>query len=105
MEIEVEPSGEEILVVVSDTGAGIPPEQIPHLFARHWQGSDRDRRGIGLGLAIAKGIVESHRGRIWVESQSGTGSRFYFTIPASPTAQAAQAGEARTQTTLVAKTR
>jgi signal transduction histidine kinase len=105
VEIEVEPSGEEILVVVSDTGAGIPPEQIPHLFARHWQGSDRDRRGIGLGLAIAKGIVESHRGRIWVESQRGAGSRFYFTIPSSATAQEPQPGEARTQATLVAKTR
>jgi signal transduction histidine kinase len=105
VEIEVEPAGEEILVVVSDTGAGIPPEQIPHLFARHWQGSDRDRRGIGLGLAIAKGIVESHRGRIWVESQRGAGSRFYFTIPSAATTPEPQAGEARAQATLVAKPR
>jgi signal transduction histidine kinase/CheY-like chemotaxis protein len=81
VEIRAEASGGEVLIVVSDTGAGIAPEQLPHLFARHWQGSDRDRRGIGLGLAIAKGIIESHRGRIWVESQRGTGSRFYFTLP------------------------
>src|SRR5690606_27162939 len=79
--IQAELAASEVLVVVSDTGAGIAPEQLPHLFARHWQGSDRDRRGIGLGLAIAKGIIESHRGRIWVESQRGVGSRFYFTIP------------------------
>lgn len=79
--IEADLAGNEVLVVVSDTGAGIAPEQLPHLFARHWQGSDRDRRGIGLGLAIAKGIIESHRGRIWVESQRGEGSRFYFTVP------------------------
>jgi signal transduction histidine kinase len=91
--IEVERTGEEILVVVSDTGAGITPEQIPHLFARHWQGSDRDRRGIGLGLAIAKGIVESHQGRIWVESQRGVGSRFYFTLPAQvPAAREEESG-------------
>jgi signal transduction histidine kinase len=83
VEIRAEASGGEVLIVVSDTGAGIAPEQLPHLFARHWQGSDRDRRGIGLGLAIAKGIIESHRGRIWVESQRGTGSRFYFTLPVS----------------------
>jgi signal transduction histidine kinase/CheY-like chemotaxis protein len=86
--IEAELSGHEVLVVVADTGAGIAPEQLPHLFARHWQGSDRDRRGIGLGLAIAKGIVESHRGRIWVESQKGSGSRFYFAIPLPTDGQA-----------------
>jgi signal transduction histidine kinase/CheY-like chemotaxis protein len=82
--IEAEAVDGEVRFVVADTGAGIPPEQLPHLFARHWQGSDRDRRGIGLGLAIAKGIIESHRGRIWVESQRGAGSRFYFTIPLPP---------------------
>ena len=74
----------EVLVSVVDTGAGIAPEQLPHLFARHWQGSDRDRRGVGLGLAIAKGIVESHGGRIWAESERGSGSRFMFTVPLAP---------------------
>ncbi|MFL5527981.1 MAG: ATP-binding protein, partial [Gemmatimonadaceae bacterium] len=52
---------------------------------RFWQARASDRRGIGLGLAIAKGIVEAHNGRIWVESHVGLGSTFYFTLPsASP---------------------
>jgi PAS domain S-box-containing protein len=71
---------------VMDSGPGIAPEQLPHVFGRYWQGNRADRRGIGLGLAIAKGLVESHGGRIWVESQVGEGSRFYFTLPAAPSA-------------------
>ena len=68
---------------VIDTGPGIPPEQVPHIFGRFWQARPSDRRGIGLGLAIAKGIVEAHEGRIWVESQVGLGSTFYFTLPSA----------------------
>ncbi|MFL5480997.1 MAG: PAS domain S-box protein [Gemmatimonadaceae bacterium] len=71
----------EVRFGVIDTGAGIPAEQLPHIFGRFWQASDTDRRGIGLGLAIAKGIVEAHRGKIWVESHVGLGSTFYFTLP------------------------
>jgi signal transduction histidine kinase len=71
----------EVRFAVIDTGPGIPPEQVPHIFGRFWQARSSDRRGIGLGLAIAKGIVEAHRGRIWVESQVGLGSTFYFTLP------------------------
>ncbi len=71
----------EVRFAVIDTGPGIPPEQVPHIFGRFWQAKSSDRRGIGLGLAIAKGIVEAHRGRIWVESQVGLGSTFYFTLP------------------------
>ena len=64
-----------------DTGPGIPPEHVPHIFGQFWQASPSDRRGIGLGLAIAKGIVEAHKGTIWVESHVGLGSTFYFTLP------------------------
>ena len=73
--------GGEIRFGVIDTGPGIPPEQVPHIFGQFWQASSSDRRGIGLGLAIAKGIVEAHKGTIWVESQVGLGSTFYFTLP------------------------
>jgi PAS domain S-box-containing protein len=73
--------GGEIRFAVIDTGPGIPPEQVPHIFGQFWQASSSDRRGIGLGLAIAKGIVEAHKGTIWVESQVGLGSTFYFTLP------------------------
>ena len=68
---------------VADSGPGIPPDVIPHIFGRFWQGDRSDRRGIGLGLTIAKAIVEGHRGRIWVESRVGEGSSFYFTVPAA----------------------
>ena len=71
----------EVRFGVIDTGPGIPPEQVPHIFGRFWQAQTSDRRGIGLGLAIAKGIVEAHNGRIWVESHVGLGSTFYFTLP------------------------
>ena len=71
----------EVRLAVTDTGPGIPAEQLPHVFGQYWQGSRADRRGIGLGLAIAKGIVEGHNGRIWVESTVGEGSSFYFTLP------------------------
>jgi PAS domain S-box-containing protein len=71
----------EVRFGVIDTGPGIPAEQLPHVFGRFWQASASDRRGIGLGLAIAKGIVEAHNGSIWVESHVGLGSTFYFTLP------------------------
>ncbi|HKN58759.1 MAG TPA: PAS domain S-box protein [Gemmatimonadaceae bacterium] len=78
----------EVRFAVIDTGPGIPAEQLPHIFGRFWQAKTSDHRGIGLGLAIAKGIVEAHNGRIWVESHIGLGSTFYFTLP-SATEQAA----------------
>ncbi|MBV9774875.1 MAG: PAS domain S-box protein, partial [Gemmatimonadetes bacterium] len=66
---------------VSDTGIGIAPEHIPHLFDRFWQARRGDRQGLGLGLAIARKIVEAHGGRIGVESRPGEGSTFTFTLP------------------------
>jgi signal transduction histidine kinase/DNA-binding NarL/FixJ family response regulator len=82
--IECAPLGEEVRFGVCDTGPGIPRDQIPHIFGRFWQASDRDTRGIGLGLSIVRGIVEAHQGRTWVESEVGEGARFYFTLPAGP---------------------
>ncbi|MGH7444495.1 MAG: GAF domain-containing protein [Longimicrobiales bacterium] len=66
---------------VSDTGTGIAPDQLPHVFTRFWQARGSDRRGLGLGLSIAKGIVEAHGGAIWAESQEGAGSTFAFSVP------------------------
>jgi signal transduction histidine kinase len=71
----------EVRVGILDTGPGIPAEQLPHIFGQFWQGKRADRRGIGLGLGIAKGIVEAHDGTIWAESTLGEGSSFYFTLP------------------------
>jgi signal transduction histidine kinase len=75
------PEGKEVQVSVSDTGEGIAPEKIKTIFERFSQIHNQDRRGIGLGLYIAKMMVEEHPGRIWVESKLGEGSTFYFTLP------------------------
>jgi signal transduction histidine kinase len=72
--------GEMVWFSVIDTGRGIPPDQLPHIFKRYWQARTADRQGIGLGLAIAKGVVEAHGGSISVESSTG-GTAFAFSIP------------------------
>jgi signal transduction histidine kinase len=66
---------------VTDTGPGIPPAQIPRLFGKFWQAKRGDGRGVGLGLAIARGIVEAHGGTIEVQSELGRGSVFTFALP------------------------
>jgi len=66
---------------VADNGPGISAADQAHLFDRYWQARSSDQRGVGLGLAIAKGLVEAHGGRMWVESELGRGSRFCFAIP------------------------
>ncbi len=71
----------ELLISVTDEGMGMTPQQLAHAFDRFWQSSRTDRQGAGLGLAIAKGIIEAHQGRIWAESALGSGSTFYFTLP------------------------
>ena len=78
--IRVGRDGREIRFAVSDTGVGIRADQLEAVFERFRQVS-RDRRGLGLGLHISKCIVEAHGGRIWVESEVGVGSTFYFTLP------------------------
>jgi signal transduction histidine kinase len=80
---------------VSDTGHGIPPEQLAKIFGRFWQANPADRRGIGLGLTIAKGIVEAHGGRIWVESRVGEGTTFHFTLGATLPASGSGSRERR----------
>jgi len=73
---------QDVLFWVADTGCGIAPENLSRIFDRFWQVVPREGRlGAGLGLAITKGIVEAHGGRIWAESTPGKGSTFFFTIP------------------------
>ena len=77
----------EILIWVRDSGCGIQAEHLPHIFDRFWQAQKRERRGIGLGLAICKATVEAHGGTIWVESAVGVGTTVFFTVPAAAASQ------------------
>ena len=79
--VRAEPLDDEVCFSVTDTGPGIPAEHVGHVFDRYWQARRGDRRGAGLGLAIAQGIVTAHGGRIWVESPPGSGATFRFTVP------------------------
>ena len=70
---------------VSDEGPGIAPEDLPRIFDRYFQGPHGPAaHGVGLGLSIVRGIVEAHGGRLWVESEAGRGSSFFFTLPLAP---------------------
>jgi PAS domain S-box-containing protein len=73
--------GNAVIVSVADTGPGIPPEHLSKVFDRFWQPQGTRHMGSGLGLSIAKGIVEAHGGTIWAESELGKGSSFSFTLP------------------------
>ncbi len=78
------PEGKWLVMCVHDTGIGIPPEELPHLFSRFYRAAEARRQaihGTGLGLYVSKAIVEAHGGHIGVESQPGQGSRFWFALP------------------------
>lgn len=83
----------EVIVSVADQGVGIKPEQLNRLFERFYRIKNEGRKsvvGTGLGLPIARDIVERHGGRIWAESQVGKGTTFFFTLPLTPPATAAE---------------
>ncbi len=77
-----DPVGPDMVFYISDKGPGISEQEQKHIFDRYWQTDSSKKKGTGLGLAICRGIVDSHKGRIWVES-STRGSTFSFSIPRS----------------------
>jgi signal transduction histidine kinase len=79
-------SNREVAVYVADSGTGISVDDLPHVFDRFYK--SRDSGGAGLGLAVAKGLVEGHGGTITAESAAGEGTRMHFTLPVSPEAEA-----------------
>lgn len=74
--------GAEVRVAVTDSGPGLSPEDLPRVFEPYWQAQATASLGCGLGLKIARAIVEAHGGRMWVESAPGEGATFLFTLPA-----------------------
>ena len=80
--VGAEAGAEKITISVKDTGAGIPPEDLPRIFERFYKVDEaRGKSGTGLGLAIARHVVEAHGGKIWAESKRGQGATFFFTLP------------------------
>jgi signal transduction histidine kinase len=79
--VRAETQGELLIFSVEDTGSGIAPEHLPHIFDRFYQAQETSKLGTGLGLSIAKGIVDAHHGKIWAESMLGKSSTFSFSLP------------------------
>ncbi len=81
--IDAQDTGHGVRFSVRDTGQGISEEELPRIFDRFWQSQSKNRAGIGLGLSIAKGLVEAQGGRLDVESKLGAGTTFFFTLPSA----------------------
>ena len=80
VEVQCKCEDDRVVFTVRDNGPGIAPERRTQIFERYWQGKSR-RGGRGLGLYIAKGIIDAHEGQVWVESEPGCGTTFYVAIP------------------------
>ena len=84
VELRAEKRGEEMTLIVADTGMGISEKNLPHVFDRFWQAdgsSKRKYQGVGIGLALVKELVEIHGGKVAVQSQEGNGTTFTVTLP------------------------
>jgi two-component system sensor histidine kinase KdpD len=81
IEIDAEYTNENLLISVSDRGPGIPPETTERLFEKFYRGDDRKTGGLGLGLSIARGLVEAHGGKLTAENRDGGGARFLIRLP------------------------
>jgi signal transduction histidine kinase len=91
IDVRVERAGSFCAFTIRDSGPGIAASHVPHIFDRFWQGHARSREGAGLGLAIAKGIVDAHGGTLAVVSREGEGTQFDFTIPLAPAPRQSEA--------------
>jgi len=78
--LKVTSSKNQVTFLVQDSGKGIPEQELSHIFERYWQSNTTHRTSAGMGLYITKGIIEAHGGKIWVDSQPGKGSKFFFTL-------------------------
>ncbi len=91
VDVSIETTPTEVITTIADTGVGIPKEAIPHLFNKFFRVSNIEQKvskGTGLGLFIAKSIIEKLNGKIWLESQVGKGSKFHFSLPTVSQTQA-----------------
>jgi signal transduction histidine kinase len=79
--VDAAEEGPMVRFAVADTGVGISDDELPHVFDRYWQAGRPAGAGVGLGLAIARGIIEAHHGTIRAESTPGKGSTFVFNLP------------------------
>lgn len=83
IDVAVAETPDALVFSVADSGSGIDPEDLPHIFDRFWQARHARAAGAGLGLAICRGIVQAHGGELWATSEPGNGSTFSFTLPRS----------------------
>jgi len=97
IEISARQSGSDVLVEVADNGPGVPEAALPRIFDAFYRAETPTARpkGTGLGLAVARGLVEAHGGRIWVENRPGGGARFAFTLPWGSPEQTSTPGRIR----------
>lgn len=100
--VTARPDGDRLRIMVADRGTGVPADQLPHIFERFHRtgaGRERDREGSGLGLPIARALVEAHGGRIWARARPGGGAEFILTLPGFTPGPVAGPAPARDLTT------